>query len=212
MAQELLPLEHGAINAKTVSEAIGKPLKSFLLTASSARDAAERIDPLMLAEARERARDVARMAGPMGREAVYVALQPLIVLFGRPDFGTGEAAKQLTKSWVEIYGEALEKLPAEALAEGVSRWIMEGKWFPKPAELLKLSDPKASELRIIAWRLKVAVETADKAKPVIESPEERERGRRMAAEDLARRSLRRMPGSIPASKPADVAERLRAMA
>lgn len=176
MGQELLNLGPEAIPAKTLSEAITKSLRSFLESASDAKDAARSIrhHPELADEAIRAQSVVAKLAGPMGREGVYIALQRLIILYGKPDFGKGEEGHSLTKSWVAIYGEALEKYPAEAVVEAVSTWITHGKpFFPKPTELVKLAEPKARALWKLDYRMKaVAAQAAKDAVPKV-SEEER---------------------------------------
>jgi hypothetical protein len=168
MAQELLNLEAGAMSARTASAAISRPLRSFLDSASKADEAARLIRhrPELADEAIRVQPLIARLCGPMGARNVYTALQPLIVLFGTPDYGKGEIADSLTKTWVQIWGETLAKYPAESVTDAVAMWISHGKpFFPKPTELVALAEPKARELWKLAYRLKVVAERAAKDMP-----------------------------------------------
>lgn len=156
MSQELLPLVEMAPTASTVCDACTKQLRDCLMDATDAHEAARLVarDTLLLDEARAIAPLVARLAAPCGRDAVYVALQPLIILHGAPKLGDD----RLMESWLEIYQKALKELPREALDLAVSDHIAMSSFFPKPAELLKLAEPKAVEIRTLAWRIKTAAE------------------------------------------------------
>lgn len=168
MGQEILDLGTAALPAKTVSEAITTSLKSFLDSAADAKEAARSIrhHPELAAEAVRAYPAVAQITSAAGREGVYIALQRLIVLYGRPDYGPGEEGKALSKTWLQIYGEALDKYPVEALIEAVTKWISHGKpFFPKPAELVKLAEPKAFALWKLSYRLKVVAEQVTKDTP-----------------------------------------------
>lgn len=172
--QEILPLGPDPVTAVTISSAFTAPSWLKLKNADDAKAAVKMAlaDPVLLSECRTSNAVVQRMAGPMGRDAVYVALQPCLILFGAPNFG--EARDGLGTAWIALYQDALAKLPKEALEHAVSEWIANGKpFFPKPAELKKLADAKAGEIGLIAWRCKRIVEDAVKARPLEIPPEER---------------------------------------
>lgn len=171
--------------------------------ADSADEAARRIarNPALLAECREKVALVQRLARGATPEQIYVELQPMLVLYGPPDFGSGKEADALQAAWMDVYVKALKDVPREALEFAVSEHIRVGKpFFPKPTELNKLANEKAIEARLLAWRVRKAAEQAAaderfKARP---TPEERERVRRMAAEFTGRT----LPGD-PSPRPQD---------
>lgn len=213
MSQAILDLGPEATSASTVLGALTPSLAQLLLAAADWREAVKTIsgDEVALAEARRAEPVVRRLGGPMGKDAVYVALQPLIILYGAPDFGDSSAGDGLLSSWISIYTKALEKLPREALDYAVDTYIATSTkpFFPKPGELNALALPRAEDPRKIAWRLRKIVDAQPAA--ARESEEDRERGRQMVAETLAairggaglRSALR------PAQSPHEAAERLR---
>jgi hypothetical protein len=104
-----------------------------------------------------------RAAGP---DAVVAALQPLVLMFGARDFGKGEAGEALQRAWIKLYVDALAALPAETIAYAVKEWLAHGApFFPKPSELVKLAEPKAIELRAMAYKLKMIAERWDADAP-----------------------------------------------
>jgi hypothetical protein len=186
MAGSELALQGGAINASTVSEALTKTLEDTLLAAGSAEAAAKTIarSPKLLAEAQEKLSLVLRLAAPISSEQLYAELQPLLIMFnGAPDFGQDPEADKLQVVWFDIYAKALAKMPVEAVNIAVSEWMRVGKpFFPKPSELHKLAEPTATEINMIAWRLKKSVEDAAQHRTVDKSPEEIERVKAMIDE------------------------------
>ena len=187
-----------------------------MLSASDAKAATADIlkDELLLDECRRALPAISRLCAHCGQDGVYVCLQPLIILFGAPDFGKATAA--LLKTWVELYGDALGHLPRESLECAVSDWIANGKpFFPKPSELKALGEKHAAEVWKIAYRVRAAVTAANKEAPAVETPEERARGLAMARETLAiLRSGRGLQGIPRPARPQgsqhEVAERIRA--
>src|SRR4051812_46581833 len=69
-------------------------------------------DPALHAEARRIAPALAEAASPCGDEAVRLALQPLVLVFGVPEGSKSQAF------WA-VYYKTLGSLPAEALAKAV---------------------------------------------------------------------------------------------
>lgn len=218
--QELLPLATEGNNASTVSAVLTPSLVRLLLEASNADMAAADLArrPQLLHDARISQKRVARLAGPCGPDAVYVALQPALILYGPPDFGKGKAADMAIESWITIYKTALGKLPLEALEYAVSVYIERGSGhpasrvkFPMPAELNALADKKAAELRTIAWRLKVGVEKAAHYAPRSQmTDEERAEGKRVLAETFAMlKGMQCRATRAPRESPQQMAERIR---
>lgn len=163
-----LDLAGGGINASTVSEALTQQLEATLLSAGNAREAARKVsaNPKLMAEAREQLGAVSRLAQPIGSTDLYVAIQPLVIMFGPPDFGQDEVAKELQKAWFDLYEAALKDHPREAIDIAVSEWLRVGKpFFPKPTELNALAEATTAEIRLIAFRLRVAVEKAEEVRP-----------------------------------------------
>lgn len=169
MADNELALVGGANSASTVSEALTQQLEAVLLKASDAKEAAKEVaaDPKLLAEAREQYNLVARLAAPVSPSDLYICLQPLLILHGPPDFGQDEEAKGLQQAWLDIYTKALGDHPKEALEIAVSECIRLRKYndFPKPGYLNELAQAASDEIRLIAFRLKKAVERADEHRP-----------------------------------------------
>jgi len=168
MPDNELALVGGEINASTVSEALTAQLEDALLGASDAKEAAREIakTPALLAEARDKLALVSRLARPLTPNEVYVALQPLVIMFGPPDFGQDEVAEEMQGAWFDICAKALKEHPREALDIAVSEWLRIGKpFFPKPTELNKLAEETSAEIKLIAFRLRMAVERADQHRP-----------------------------------------------
>lgn len=168
MSQALLDLGGtGGLNARTVSDAISTQLNDVLLSeATDASDAARIIgrNELLLTECRVMLPHVTRMVAGAGYDGVYRALQPLVILFGAPDFGKGREGDLLLESWTVIYAKALHKLTVESLEHAVDQWIVKGKpFFAKPSELYALAEPVHLRANMAAWRMRRAVEMADKA-------------------------------------------------
>lgn len=214
--QAVLALGEDLSSVSTLSETFTLPLCDFLLNATDAKAAVKGAmnNALILAECRRVNDTVQRLARPVGKDGVYRALQPCLILFGGPTYRKGEEA--LADAWIAIYQEALGGLPKEALEHAVSEWIANGKpYFPKPSELNALAKSKASEARILAWRCRCIVEAAAKARPPQISAEERAQvaaGLAALREELRSGTLKRrgeMRESYPTSSPHEVADRLR---
>lgn len=218
MAQELLPLGPVAKNGSMTSEVLSSSLGEVLDRSGNADEAAQFIvgDPALLAECRAAYPEIERLASSAGHEGVYIAMQPLILLFGRPDYGRGEAAEQLKNAWVQIFGDALHKLSRESLDYAVAEWIKHGKpFFPKPSELYKLAEKAHIAANSRAWRMRKAIERADSG--YVPRPEpteaEREAVRAMMAELRVKLGCKSMASSQKlASSPAKAAQNLRRMA
>lgn len=169
-------------------------------------------DEMLLCECRRAAHRVHQLAGKVGSDGVYIAMQPLIILFRPPDFD--DPTGTIASTWIALYQSALKHLPKEALEHAVSQWIAFGKpFFPKPSELNALAKAKAEEIWKIDWRVRQAIEYADKVKPVEKTPQDIAAVKAMLEEWRGRRSLRHMPGaSYQSRSPHEVAESLREMA
>lgn len=188
------------IEADSPDDAVRKILKSRPLTA-------EVHDKLAL---------VTRLIAPMSRETVYAALQPLLVVFGPPDHGTGPEAQAMNRFWLDTYTKAFRNLPREALVFAVDSVLEKGKTykFPAPADLVKAGEPKANELRKMVWRMKRAAEAAPSKRPKALSEAEREEARAKIAAATAQLGQRGMPVVSAARLQAqqDQADRLRNLA
>lgn len=147
----------------------------------------------LLATARSCLSTVERLALPVGRgsadgrwapaEIVYAVLQPCLILWGPPKLGDDQAGQELKRRWLELYAKALGEFPREALELAVDAWIAGGRpFFPFPADLAKLAEREAVEIRMIAYRLRKAVEKAAQAKPVERTAEDRARGKALLAD------------------------------
>lgn len=163
-----LALQGGGINASTVSEALTQPLEKVLLEAADAKTAAREVgrSPKLLAEARDKLSLVSTLASPQSPSDLYVSIQPLVIMFGPPDFGQDAEGKTLQRAWFDIYASTLKEHPKEAIEIAVAEWLRVGKpFFPKPSELHKLAEESSAEIRLIAFRLRYAVERADEYRP-----------------------------------------------
>lgn len=201
MAGSELALVGGGINASTVSEALTPQLEDVLLRSADAKEAAKKVaaTPALLAEARDKMSLISRLAGPITPDELYVALQPLLIMFGQPDFGQDEAAQELQGAWLELYIKALKDRPKEAIEIAVSEWLRKGKpFFPKPTELNALAEETADEIRLIEFRLKLAVRRADEHRPPPKkTPEEAQAVKQLVAD------LKGPDGKIHLSKSID---------
>lgn len=216
MQQELIPLGADVKAVSTVSGAFTPPLKDLLRSAVDAKEAAKLVRslPWALEECRRMNETAQRLMAPMGAEAVYVALQPCLILYGSPDLS--HIGGDLTAAWISIYQKALQGLPKESLEYAVSDYIANAKkpFFPKPSELNAIAIKHAAAIGQLAWRCKVAVEAADAAESRVESDEDRARGEALVRETLE--ALRSGGGLSAFPRPpvqtrsrAEVAEELR---
>jgi hypothetical protein len=163
MAQgQELQLSGGGLNASTLSEAVTSQLWRLCEDSVDAKQAARRIaaNPARMAEAREKLSLVARVAGPVGPDACYVALQPLVIQYGIPPFGPGEEGAAMQEAWWRTTIKALQDLPRESLDLAVDRYIatQTRHYFPNPGTLRKLCEAHATKVRMVAWRIRKAVE------------------------------------------------------
>lgn len=169
MADNELALVGGAINASTVSECLTQRLENTLLEAADAKEAAKAVaaDPKLLAEARDRLNVVSRLAGPTPKDEVYNVLQKLVVMYGAPDFGQDAEAVAMQKVWFDIYYDVLKNHPREALDLAVFEVLRTRKYssFPQAAEISAMAQEATDEIRLIAFRLQLAVKRADEHKP-----------------------------------------------
>lgn len=220
MANELA-LAGGAINASTVSEALTEQLEDTLLGASDAKEAARKIAarPNLLAAARNSLATVQRLAAPVTPDILYVCLQPLVILYGPPDFGQDEAGVELQKAWFDIYATALKDHPRESIELAVSECIRLRKYndFPKPGYLNELAQQATDEIRLIAFRLKLAVERADQHRPPPERTPEDAAHIKALVDDLKGadgkvRLTKSTASTVPPSNRAATAQALRRLA
>lgn len=165
MPQDLLTMSGGAMNALTVLSATTPRLSEILTRATDAHEAAQFItdDEVLVSECRRMLPIVQRLAKPVQRAEIKIALQPLLLMFDPPSFGKGREAEQLEGAWQEVYVKALSGLSREALEHAITRWCEIGKTFPKPAHLRELAEPVQLKVALVAWRMRKAVEIADKA-------------------------------------------------
>lgn len=202
MAEQELALVGGAINASTISEALTPQLEEALLKAEDATTAAKTIaaSPKLLAEARDKLSLISRLAGPTEAEDLYVCMEPLLIMFGAPDFGQDQGASKLQKAWFALYVQALKDMPRESIEIAIQLWLQKGKpFFPKPTELYALAEKEALEIRLIAHRLKRAVERAAEHKPVPRKADDVKRARELIAGLKDRDGRIRLGKSIPRS-------------
>lgn len=116
--------------------------------------------PALLEEARRLAPMLAERAKAMGAEMVMARLIQLGPTYGLRDLSDGEWA-----ALFRTYLDVLEDLPEEAFEAGVVAYAKEGVFFPKPAEIFKPADKVARDLRMAAYRSKLALEHQE-AEPV----------------------------------------------
>jgi hypothetical protein len=159
-----LPLSGGGLNAATLAEAISPRLWKVTAEAENAFEAGRRIvaSAELLAEAQDKLSLVSRLAAPMGPEDCYVALQPLVIMYGIPAFGEGEDGDRLRAAWWASTQKALCDLPKESLEYAVDRYIATATkhLFPDPGILRKICEEHATQVRMVAWRIRKAVEDA----------------------------------------------------
>jgi hypothetical protein len=189
-----LDLPGGAMNARTVSEALTPPLEDALLKSPDSATASRRIaaSPSLLLAARNCLSLVERLSAPVGREGpdgiapgevIYAVLQPCLILWGPPQFGSDDTGEALSRMWLGLYTKALGEFPREALDLAVDDWIASGYHkFPLPSDLVKRAEREASEIRLIAYRLRKAVAKAAEARPPERRPEDRAAVKAMLAD------------------------------
>lgn len=171
MTQEVAIPKAGGV--RTVSGAISNQLRAFLQGASDWREAHREATPAIRAECQAVQAAVERVAGPVTQTEVRRLLAPLLLHFDPPSFGPGEAGDRLSEAWRTSYADALKDLPEEALRAAVDGWIRIGHVWPKVAHLRILAEPKAGELRSLAWRVRKVAETPPPRQAI--SAEERAR-------------------------------------
>lgn len=179
MAGSELDLVGGAINASTVSEALMPQLEEVLLKAADATEAARKIarDPKLLAAARDQLSTVSRLAQPLTENELYIALQPLVIMYGAPDFGQDAEAAHLQRAWFDIYKTTLKEHPKEAIEIAVAEVLRTHRYnkFPLPADLHKFAQETTAEIKMIEFRLRKAVQRADEHRPPPKkNPEDKE--------------------------------------
>lgn len=159
-----LALTGGALNASTLSVALTTQLWRLCEDSTDWKEAAQKIarNPALMAEARNVNSLAQRLAGPCGAESAYQAIQPLIVHFGAPSYGPAQAGQDVAAFYWKTYLTAVMELPRESLDRAVSDYIAGAAkpHFPKASELVKLAEKHAAKIRMIAWRIRKAVEGA----------------------------------------------------
>lgn len=151
-----------------------------------------------------------------------VALQPLLLVKRKPDFGKGEEAQRLTLAWQALYYEQIRKFPLAAVKVGVKDLVATHRFpdMPQPAELVAAIEPHAVALRTAHYRLKEAVRAAP---PTPVSEVDRAANRRRMEEMgwldrngnvdpkriLAREPRPASPRAHPTESPQEMAARLR---
>lgn len=223
-SQELaLPLVGGAINAKTVSDACTPALEKVLTLSTDADDFARRVakNDQALADLRERGPMIVNMARPLDPTDVFRAVQPLMVMYDPPEFGDGRAGEALEQNWKAAFCRALRDVPYEALEHAVSERIRFGHphnprlshKFPTPDQLIELAAEKTAKIQAIAWRIKVALEKADKNRPVVKTADDIAEVKAFLADLKAGGGLSRpIPSNGPGESRAAMSARLRAAA
>jgi hypothetical protein len=111
--------------------------------------------PVLRREAAAVAAEVQRLAQPCGEEAVRLALQPLVLLYG-----VGQAGK--APAFWRIYAQQLAGFPADALRAAVEAYpgceACDG-FFPKPHVLKRMAEAHAQPIRRAANRCRLALRT-----------------------------------------------------
>lgn len=143
--------------------------------------------PALHAEARHVAPALAQLAAGCGPEAVRMALQPLVLVYG-----IGEATK--SPAFWGVYFRNLADLPSEALAKGVEEYasLPDSHFFPKPGPLRALAMKHAEPIFKAATRAKRAADSLPR-RPVDKG--DAESRKRLVADVLSTLSIRRVqPG------------------
>jgi len=145
---------------------------------------------------------VTRLAGPCGPESCRLALQPLEIVYGTPDFGSGYAGDELRAAWWTQIIKALSDLPLESLEKAVSAYIATSKkhFFPNPGTLRDLCETDTTLIRTVAYRIKKAVEAAP-VPPREKSPEEVAEVARLLAELKGKLGAPRSMPDAPVLRP-----------
>jgi len=205
---ELLPLSGGKLNVSTISELCETPVWRLLNDEGlNAREAAAEIvrSPRLRASLDQIADSVRSMAAKAGDTGVFRALQPLLIMYGRPKKADAEMA-----TWYGLYYDALGKLPMEAITYAVSEYIRTSQIHavPAPGPLSKLAAPVAEKIWRAAYRVKFASEmSAVRARPE-PTPEEKAAVRAMVA-DFVNGPRPDPADARPRETPQEMAARLR---
>ncbi len=200
MGQEL-ELIGGRLNASTISELSTTLAWRQLTNGGDNRAAAEELakSPALIDDVRQSIEAIERLAAPAGDEGVFKAMQPLLIMYGRP-----KKADQELQIWWGLYYDALRDQPRAALDEAVSEYMRTSEIhaIPAPGPLTKLAEPHAFKIRKARYRGQLALKmdppklrkppTAEEiaavramtaelhAKPVPEFPTQRESRQQMA--------------------------------
>lgn len=159
-----LALTGGAMNASKPSELCSKKLWDL---AAAAADGDERRAKILAisksaelrAEAAQAIPYFERMVARPSNQELYSALQPMLLIKRRPDFGPGVEGERIGEAWLAIYYTHLRNFPIYAIRAGVHALIGTHIYpdMPQPAELVKAVEPFAVEIRTAHYRLKEAM-------------------------------------------------------
>lgn len=192
MVDNELSLPGGGMSARNVSEALSPEITLVILDAVSTEDSTDRIvrDPTMMAEARSALETVQRLASPLTKDNLLLAYADLFLIYPQPDFGEGPDGEMLSDSWLDVHYRHLGEWPFESVKKAVDTYIQSGKYniFPKPADLIDVAKADAMEIKLIAYRLRRAVESGVTRAVPEKTEEDRAKVRQMMAE------MRRGPG------------------
>lgn len=111
-------------------------------------------DPVLHTEVKFIAARLSMLAKPCGEEAVRLALQPLILVYG-----VSQGAN--TAAFWKVYFKQLSDLPAEALAKAVDDYagLPDAEFFPKPGPLRALALKHAEPICRAAYRARRAADS-----------------------------------------------------
>ena len=214
METQELDLVGGKLNTTTVSEALGKDSWTAILGQANVQDAVTMAlrSPRFLAKVRSVADQVAKHAASLTYEQFKNAMLPLAMYAPPTDVPDAKSHPDAAAMWWRMGWQALRDMPLESLEFAVSEYIRTSTYrtFPAWGALRKIGEPKATEIRTVAWRVRKMVE----AKPFEPRPErtadEKKAVQRMLEEFKA--GKRPMNPLAPKESAAAMASRLRAIA
>jgi hypothetical protein len=156
-----------------------------------------------MAEARQAVSLITQLSGPTTKEDLLRAYAPLLLIYDPKDFGKGRNEKErqeiaaLEKGWLDVHYKVLGPLPLESIKVAV-QYCLETKTFsqfPLPSDLFTIASKDSAEIKMIAYRLKRAVEEGE-TRAV---PEKTEEDRAKVKELL--QSMRGPDGKITLGRP-----------
>lgn len=126
-------------------------------------------NPALRREAQDCLGALSELCAPAGERVVAQVLAPLVLVYG-----LGEQA-QAPMFW-KVYGDVLGGECRVALERAASEYAKTGKFFPKPAEILELSDVHSRAFRTALGRARAATSTAIAGpEKKVDTPEDRAR-------------------------------------